>query len=329
VTEPSAFEDLIRRVRAGDEAAAAELVRRYETLVRRTVRLRLRDPRLQRLLDSVDICQSVLASFFARAALGQFELNTPQDLCRLLTAMACKFPRRAPGIFLHLSTRGSTIRRSARDSASASSRGRLAMSSPGSISYWIGHLKAGDHAAAQALWERYFGRLMALARGRLRAAPRRAADEEDVALSAFDSFARAAAHGRFPQLLDRDDLWQLLVVITARKASTLANYERRQKRGGGRVYSEAVLAGDGSAEDDAGLAPVASGEPSPEFAAQVAEECQRLLGRLDDPDLRAVALWKMEGYTNEEIAAKLGCVVRTVERRLRVIRSLWDEEDAR
>jgi len=67
-------------------------------------------------------------------------------------------------------------------------------------------------------------------------------------------------------------------------------------------------------------------EPTPEFAAQVAEECQRLLGRLGDAELRSVALWKMEGYTNEEIAARLNCVPRTVQRKLGLIRTLWDQE---
>jgi hypothetical protein len=80
------------------------------------------------------------------------------------------------------------------------------MSSGGSVTHWIGLLKAGDQQAAQPLWERYFQQLVALARQRLRNMPRRATDEEDVALSAFDSFCRDACRGRFPQLGDRDDL---------------------------------------------------------------------------------------------------------------------------
>ena len=106
------------------------------------------------------------------------------------------------------------------------------MSSGGSVTRWLGQLQEGDSAAARQLWERYFRRLVGLARKRLRGAPRRAADEEDVALSAFDSFCRAAAQRRFPRLDDRHDLWQLLVVITDRKAGALARATRRQKRGG-------------------------------------------------------------------------------------------------
>jgi hypothetical protein len=94
--------------------------------------------------------------------------------------------------------------------------GWTAMASEGSVTHWLGQLCAGDQAAAQPLWERYFQRLVDQARARLRATPRRVADEEDVALSVFDSFCRGAERGRFPQLSDRDDLWRLLVVITGR-----------------------------------------------------------------------------------------------------------------
>jgi RNA polymerase sigma factor (sigma-70 family) len=82
------FDDLIRRVRAGDQEAANVLVKSYEPFIRRAVRFRLADARLGTLLDSMDICQSVLASFFIRAASGQYELQTPGQLLKLLTAMA-------------------------------------------------------------------------------------------------------------------------------------------------------------------------------------------------------------------------------------------------
>jgi DNA-directed RNA polymerase specialized sigma24 family protein len=202
------------------------------------------------------------------------------------------------------------------------------MSGPGSVTDWIDRLKVGDPVAAQQLWQAYFRRLVGLARKRLQGTPRRVADEEDVALSAFDSFCRGAEQGRFPQLSDRDDLWRLLVTITARKAYQLALHEGRQKRGGGAVLDEAALAGPpGPDAAPPGLEQVLSREPTPEFAAQLVEDCLRLLARLDDPDLRTVAVWKMEGYSNEEIASRLGCVPRTVERKLALIRTLWTEEE--
>jgi DNA-directed RNA polymerase specialized sigma24 family protein len=194
------------------------------------------------------------------------------------------------------------------------------------VSDWLGRIKAGDEGAVQLLWERYFAQLVRLARDRLRGARRRAADEEDVALSAMGSFCRGAAAGRFPDLHDRAGLWALLVTITARKAGKLARDERRQKRGGGAVRGESALVPPGGSGEEAGWAAVLGREPSPAFACQVAEECGRLLDRLGDPQLRQVALWKLEGFTNAEIAGRLGCVETTVERKLRVIRSLWQEK---
>src|SRR5262249_8542604 len=190
----------------------------------------------------------------------------------------------------------------------------MPMDPEASVTRWIDALKAGDPDAAQKLWERYFRRLVGLARQKLRAAPRRAADEEDVALSAFASFCRRAAQGCFPQLHDRLDLWQLLVLLTARKASDLAQHQRRQKPGGGAVLDEAALIGPGdSSSQEAALEQIEAPEPTPAFAAQVAEECRRLLEHLDGPELRCIALRKMEGHSNKEIAAQLGCGLRTVE----------------
>jgi DNA-directed RNA polymerase specialized sigma24 family protein len=197
------------------------------------------------------------------------------------------------------------------------------MSSSGSVSVWIAELQAGDSLAAQRLWEDYFPRLVRLARKKLRDVPCRTADEEDVALSAFDTFCRRAEAGRFPRLADRDDLWHLLVTITARKAMQLMRHEGRQKRGGGAVRGDSAFQEAAEQPEVEGLEQIVGPEPTPEFAAQVAEEYERLLQRLGNGDLRPIAVWKMEGYSNDEIAGKLGCVPRTVERKLALIRSLW------
>jgi RNA polymerase sigma factor (sigma-70 family) len=194
------------------------------------------------------------------------------------------------------------------------------------VTHWLHQFKAGDAAAAQQLWERYFQRLVGLARARLDRHARRLNDEEDVALSAFASFSRGLEAGRFPRLDDRDNLWRLLVVITARKAIDYVQFEQRQKRDGRGVLDEAALAGPESGGQSAGIDQLISQEPTPAFAAQAAEETSRLLDVLGNPELRTIAVWKMEGYTSEEIAAKLGCVVRTVERKLWVIRNLWAKE---
>ncbi|MGZ6033365.1 MAG: ECF-type sigma factor [Isosphaeraceae bacterium] len=200
----------------------------------------------------------------------------------------------------------------------------------GSITHWVGDLRGGDLAAAQPLWERYFGRLVVLARGKLERQrhPRAEADEEDAALSAFNSFCVGIAQGRFPQLADREDLWRILMTITVRKAYAQVQRQKRLKRGGGRVVEEAALRGPkGDSPFDAASAPglemIAGEEPTPEFAAMVAEEYRRLLDALEDDGLRQVAISRMEGYTCDEIAAQLGCARRTVARRLDLIRKTW------
>jgi DNA-directed RNA polymerase specialized sigma24 family protein len=184
-----------------------------------------------------------------------------------------------------------------------------------SVTNWIARLKEGEKAAAQPLWERYFRRLVGLARGRLLGKPRRAADEEDVALSAFATFCQGIEAGRFPDLADRQDLWRLLMTLTARKASHLVRDQHRQKRGGA------------AAPGDVDWSAIVGDEPTPAFAAELADELQRQMDRLGDPGLRAIARAKLEGYTNDEIAAKLDCAPRTVERKLRLIRALWTGED--
>jgi RNA polymerase sigma factor (sigma-70 family) len=182
------------------------------------------------------------------------------------------------------------------------------MSATDAVTLWIARLKEGERAAVGPLLERYFQRLVRLARARLQG---RAglADDEDVALSAFNSLCLGAERGRFPRLDDRDDLWRLLAVITVRKAIDLQR--RRHAR---------------AETGDADVEQFLSDEPTPETEAELAEECSALLDRLGDPRLQAVALWKVEGYTDAEIAEKLGCGLRSVERKLHRIRLLWAPE---
>src|SRR5262245_66271841 len=142
------------------------------------------------------------------------------------------------------------------------------MSSEGSVTRWVTALKGGDTAAAQPLWERYYRQLIALARKKLQAA-RRAADEEDVVQNAFHSFFRGLSRGRFPQLRDRDNLWRLLVVITARKALDQIAYEHSRRRGGGTVPGQSRIYPGEPGWDAAALEQVVGDEPTPEFAAQV------------------------------------------------------------
>jgi DNA-directed RNA polymerase specialized sigma24 family protein len=193
-----------------------------------------------------------------------------------------------------------------------------------SVTQWIGELRTGNRdEASRLLWERYFTRLAQLAQIRLRAVTRGVADGEDVALSVFDTFFQGVTAGRFPELDNRDDLWRLLVTISARKAHNQRRNEFSQKRGRGRVVGGGALAGH--AGDDF-LAQVVGNEPTPEFAALVADEYRQLFGSLADDSLRMVAQLKLEGHTNQEIAKSLDCGLRTVERKLDVIRKRWITE---
>ncbi len=195
-----------------------------------------------------------------------------------------------------------------------------------SVTKWLDQLQAGDRTAAQHLWERYYWRLVGLARKKLQHFPRRAFDEEDVALSAFVSFCRGAEQGRFPDLNDRDDLWRLLVTLTERNALHKLRDELRPKRGGGKVRGDSAFIGSDGSDAPAGMDAFVDGEPTPAFAAEVADECRRLLDKLADAELRSIAVWKMEGYSNEEIRKKAGCALRSVGRQLKVIRAIWIEE---
>jgi DNA-directed RNA polymerase specialized sigma24 family protein len=182
----------------------------------------------------------------------------------------------------------------------------------GSITRCIADLKGGEGAAAERLWESYFPRMVGLIRARLAAAPRAAADEEDAALSAFQSLCAGAAEGRFPELRDRGSLWPLLVVLTVRKAQDQLKRGRRQKRGGGRAFDPVEL-------DD-----LLSAEPSPDVVAAAMESCEGMLNRLEGP-LREIATLKLSGHNNADVARQLGCGLRTVERRLELIRRIWED----
>ncbi len=192
-----------------------------------------------------------------------------------------------------------------------------------SVSRWIDDLRQGDDEAASRLWEKYFDRLVRLARHKMGNTPRRVADEEDMALSVFRRLCDGAKGGRFEQLADRDDLWRLLVVITTHRVIDQQRHETPLKRGGGQVRGESVFVGNSSSPAD-GLQQLIGKDPTPEMLAQISEEHDRLMTMLDD-DLKQIAVWKMENRNNEEIASELGLTSRSVRRKLGRIRELWLE----
>jgi DNA-directed RNA polymerase specialized sigma24 family protein len=194
------------------------------------------------------------------------------------------------------------------------------------VSEWIRRVKGGDEDAAQLIWTRYAEQIVDVARRSFGDASRRVSDEEDVAMLAMKSLLAGISTGRFPELDNREQLWRLLMVITTRKAAAVIEHDSRQKRGGGLVRGDSAVGFSLESSDPslmAGFDRFPSEKPAPDLAALMADETHRLISSLPDVTAQQIAILKMEGHTHEEIADKLGCNVRTVERRLKQIRELW------
>lgn len=187
-------------------------------------------------------------------------------------------------------------------------------------------LKAGRKAAADELWTLYFDRLVQVARRRLTGVPKRVADEEDVAISVFKSLCAGAARGQFAEHVRRDDLWRLLLHLTRQKAAAHVREQTRQKRGGGKVRGESAFLNPNTGSAAGDIANFVSDEPTPSYLAMMNEEHARLLELLPDDTLRDVAIRRMQGDSNAEIAAALTLSVRSVERKLKLIRGSWERE---
>lgn len=200
------------------------------------------------------------------------------------------------------------------------------MSEEQSVSVWLQQLKADDSMAAFHLWRRYVERLCRLAKRKLSSLRPGAVNEDDVVQSVFAAFLVGAQQGRFMRLDDRNDLWQVLVMLTERKAISQLRRERAAKRGGGAtsIVSAADHAATGSQEH--GISHLPSRDPTPEFAAEVREQLNKLLQSLSVQN-RQIAAAKLEGYSNPEIADQLGVSLRSVEKRLSNIRSRWLREE--
>ena len=188
------------------------------------------------------------------------------------------------------------------------------------ITLWIEELRAADQAAATKLWRHFFDRLRESALKKLHADTRRVYDEEDAALSAFNSFCKGIAAGRFPDLQDRQDLTALLLVITGRKVSQRHRYDRRTRRDVRRTVTEAIFDGGHQENRHSGLQQLNTREPAPEFVVAFSETCENFLDNLEDSKMREIAAMRIEGYNDLEIANQLDCARSTVQRRLEIIR---------
>lgn len=188
-----------------------------------------------------------------------------------------------------------------------------------SITIWIENLKLqGDSSEAAAqIWKRFFERLLPIARARLVGLRDPAIDEDDVLVSVFDLFFRAAKNGKFARLNDRDDLWQILLMLTDRKATEQFRRTHAIKRG--RLARQLPVEA---------LAHVTDYHPSPEFLVAFNDELTKSIENLQKKQLRDVALLRLNGFENREIAEQLQMSLSSVERKLRLIRKQWESEFA-
>ena len=196
------------------------------------------------------------------------------------------------------------------------------MTTAGSVTLWLQELKNGNDYAAQQLWNLYFERLVRLARKKMGGAVRRVRDEEDIALSAFKSLCKGVKRPGNSEDMDRDHLWKLMATITLRKIYDHFKFNGRQKRcpianGDGQIFSS---------EASRCMDEIISREPGPELNAQLDEQLSSLLAALVHEDLKKIAVLKIEGHTNREIASQLDRGISTIERKLQAIRKIWQHE---
>jgi DNA-directed RNA polymerase specialized sigma24 family protein len=197
-----------------------------------------------------------------------------------------------------------------------------------SPTYWLPALQQGDEQAAERLWREYFVKIVRLAKRRMTGLRLRAADEEDVALSAMNSFCRMAQNREEP-IVDSSELWRLLATIVKRKVNKERQRQFAEKRQEYRLVGESGVSpnhNNGNKEDDNGLAQLEGREPSPELALELAETWERIL---ELPDAEELVILKHEGYSNSEIAEKMGCSTRTVQREIEKIRKEWAKWQAK
>lgn len=191
----------------------------------------------------------------------------------------------------------------------------------GSITRLVLDVRDGSNSAATLLWDHFASKLYRLAETRLRNQAGMCGSD-DIALDAFYSFLKGQQNGRFSDLTTRDQAWKMLAVIVIRKAINALRYEHRQRRNRASTTSQATvdLAAQANPAEEAQWLCIHEGSHS------LNEIMEELLSKLDDSQLRQIAIDKLYGYTNQEIARKQACSLATVERRLRLIRARWEGE---
>ena len=179
---------------------------------------------------------------------------------------------------------------------------------------------------AQAIWESYLPKLMRVIESKLRNSSKRIIDSDDIAQNAMLSLFRGLKEHKFDSLENRDELWALLIIITARKVTRERRREMAEKRGRGTTRGESAFIVAGRIDDCYGINQVLDENQMPESASRVLKTYEELLPQISDQKTRNTAMLRMEGYTNPEIAEKMKCSVVRVEQRISKIRKVWKRE---
>lgn len=197
-----------------------------------------------------------------------------------------------------------------------------------SVTEWLQIFREGDDAGAAKLWDRYFNQLLAAARRRLSYSSRSQADEEDLAICVLTSFFSGVKSGRNQNVRNRDELWQMLELITKRRATDQArrataakrSFRPQQKQIAWSVLNQLKLPDVGPVDE------LVSQEISPEIAAELNDELKHLQSKLQDDEMRNIVELRLLGMTNPEIAERLGRSLSSVERKMRLIKATWLRE---
>lgn len=194
------------------------------------------------------------------------------------------------------------------------------MNSDDSVTDWINQVQDGDSRAATLIWARYVKRLVARARHKLVGSNNRVADEDDVVALAFAKFLKEVRNDNFERLVDRTDLWAILAMLVDHAATDQRRHYSAMKRGGGEVR------GDSALEHLDSLERGAADKITPEKVVAGENQIAHLFKLLDSEELELISIYRLEGWENKEIAKQLGISLRGVERKLKLIRSIWQKE---
>jgi len=190
----------------------------------------------------------------------------------------------------------------------------------GSVSKAIVSFVESEEDAARLIWDRFFERLRNFADGKIYPRHRRLFDGEDIASSALITLMDGLRDKKFPALQNRGQLWQMLVIITTRKILNSAKFHDREKRGGGKVKGASAIERGAEIKMLNGLFAQNS---DPAAFVEFELTCQELLNALPDEGYRRITLMRLEGFSNKEIALKIGCSSRTIDRKLDAVALVW------